>query len=106
MRFKKVGMVARGGIEPPTRGFSVRGPIAVGQPLPIFLLHETRLARRCRDFGYRLHFDARSELVRETDSRGPDSRPRIYQSTGRLRARRRDPRQEFDSTVMYGASPR
>ena len=28
MRFKKLGVVARGGIEPPTRGFSVRWPIA------------------------------------------------------------------------------
>src|SRR5688572_19286400 len=42
MRFKKLGVVARGGIEPPTRGFSVRrrarlgaGKLKIRKSLPV-----------------------------------------------------------------------
>ena len=34
MRFKKLGVVARGGIEPPTRGFSVRRRARFGASKP------------------------------------------------------------------------
>ena len=34
MRFKKLGVVARGGIEPPTRGFSVRRSARFGASKP------------------------------------------------------------------------
>ena len=65
MRFKKLGGVARGGIEPPTRGFSVRRRQRFGDTKP----------KTGRDFSEADRTAPPDRAYPEQEARKPDARP-------------------------------